>query len=260
MTKQIDSTWIFDSFADYYDADSPAVQRNIARLADLEGEAFDQATYSIGAGVFRHASSLADDVLPKAGATFADHLYRFGCNTETWDDAAEAYVRAVWGTFFTYLSERGFRIRYVVENTWPDGLERPLELFPSLYRAAGIVYLCPHVVALDLPEGQEAPRTLQGLRPMIAASRLVAATVAEAVNETGRGHICFLEADFDEGSLDAVRGMTPEPGTIEIFRNQPPLPGTKIELRINRAQHVPNGTAGTDSSANVGAGGAGKGL
>ena len=223
--------WRHPNITDYYDVNTSAVQRNAARLGKLDGTGLQDAIQGIRAGVLAHLQTYDNELLSKVAVSFVDDLYKFGCTATAWDEPSSRYVNAVWGTLFPYLTERGIQVRYVVDNTWPDGLQRPLQFFPELYSLAGVTYICPHAIAVELPEAQGAEQSVGGLSGLALEARLVAAQLVTAAGER-RMHFTYLEADFVEGALDVVRGLPMSPGTIEIFRTEPGLPGTSIELRM----------------------------
>lgn len=223
--------WVFGRFPEYYDVDSGAVARHSQELAQLSGKRRSQALDQIRDGVLRHADGWDDALLPRVAVSLTDDLYKFGCTAEYWDEATEAYVAAVWGSFFPYLAQRGFQIRYVAENTWPDGLERPLQLFPDLFAAAGVAYVCPHSLAWALPDADGSDGSIASLAGVIGEGRLLAGATVRTLNDV-RAHFLYLEADYEEGSLDAVLGLATQPGTVDILRTEPAVSGSRIEVRV----------------------------
>jgi hypothetical protein len=69
-------------------------------------------------------------------------LYKGSCWIDRWDGNLAAYLGATAGVFWSKFSERGFTLRYLVDNFF-DNLERPLLLFPEWFASAGLVYVSP---------------------------------------------------------------------------------------------------------------------
>src|SRR5690606_34757726 len=110
-----------------------------------------------------------------------DDLYRAGTTMSLWSRDIGAYVAATWGVVLKTLGRRGYRVHYVVEHLHPERIGRPLELYPDLFAAAGLVYVCPHALANELPEAIDAEVTPEGLAPFLAAGRdLAVARAREA--------------------------------------------------------------------------------
>jgi hypothetical protein len=128
------------------------------------------------------------------------------------------------------------QIRYIVENAYPDSLDRPLIFYPGIFRHMGFVYVCPHELAWRiaehdgrLTEGQ-AP-TIGNLAGAIDEGRSLARAAAERAAAEAR-HLAYFEIDWQPGSLDLIDALPETPGTIQIFRNAPPTAGTTVNVRI----------------------------
>ena len=224
--------WQFPSLVDYYNFDQEVLIEQPARLAALDDEGRAVALSTVQRAVAGQAGALDDEALPMTAVSVIDDLYKAGNIAVTWGQANRDYVGAVWGTFFAVLTDRGFALRYVVENTFPEPLDRPLVFFPDLFGAAGVLYLCPHEVATRLPEAGTAEHTLGGLRFLVEEARDMACGIVEEVAVARHGHLAYLEIDFDEGCLDRILGLPRAPGTISVFRNEAALPGSNVEVSI----------------------------
>jgi hypothetical protein len=225
--SDIGEQWRLPSLVDYYDFNQDCLSRNSIRLAALSET--DQATALsvVERSVTACLTNVNDETLAKWAISLADDLYKSGNFEGPWGPPQWAYVRAVWGTFFSVLGGRGLTLRYVIENAFPDPLQRPLWLYPNLFQSAGIVYICPHALARELPEGKQVEPSLANLRPLVAEGRVIAGSLAEKCTELDK-HFVYLELDFDEGCLSAVSSLTAGPGTIKMFRNTAPIAGSTI--------------------------------
>lgn len=234
--EQIDAQWRSISLVDLYDFNQSSLSVRAAQLGELAPDDVIYAYDAIRETVVQQASALDDEMLCGLATSVADDLYRHGSSLTRWEGIDQTYVAAVCGTFFALLNQLGYTLNYLVENTFPDDLTRPLSLFPEMYQLAGIVYVCPHEVATRLPEGSTVPHTTEGLRPLVDESRHVSQLLVERAMQNG-SNIAYLELDFDPGCLDEVlRMMSQQPGSIHVFRNAPPLPGTKVNVQITPRQ------------------------
>jgi hypothetical protein len=245
-TRTIAEQWRFPSLLHYYDFREECLVRQSNRLLLLGDTGLSEALASVIETVSSHVAVLDDKVLPKVAASIADDLYKSANALEQWGPAQRAYVTAVWGTFFTCLMSRGFTLHYVIDNQFPEHLQRPLQLFPDLFGSAGLVYLCPHYIALSLPETAQAEPSVVGLRPLVEEARHIAAAAAEQLNKRRpRRHLIYLELDYEQGCLESIVGLGEKPGSISIFRNEPGIQGTSVQLKIvpkrpNRSRKATN--------------------
>ncbi len=236
------NTWILPSFVDYFDARVDVVASTAERLTGLPREEADAALEAIGADVRAKVEALSDEDLRNVAVAVADDLYKTLNRISIWGPETDRYVRAVFGTFFDVLHGRGYLMRYVADNVYEEGLQRPLFLYPLAYSAAGLVYVCPHENAyslmkrdgaLDESDGELAQASmvdLSALAPWLAEGRLLAKMLIEAAADRQMHHV-YLELDFEAGALDAVWNLSTPPGTIVVFRNEAPVLGSLVDVR-----------------------------
>jgi hypothetical protein len=94
----------------------PSAQAPLAALSETDqAAALSVVERSVPACLPR----VNDETLAKWAVSLADDLYKSGNFEGAWGPPQWAYVRAVWGTF---------TLRYVIENTFTDPLQRPLWL------------------------------------------------------------------------------------------------------------------------------------
>ena len=224
-------SWVFSSFVDYYDARTNAVARHADALSSYTPDDAQDAVEIVSRVVTQYARDLSEEHLVGATVSMVDDLYKTMSWINPWSHHTAAYVQAVFGSFLSVAAERGKHVRYIVENSFPDGLQRAVSLFPMAFQAAGIVYVCPHQVAAVLAQKSgialsDNPNVAE-LAPLIFEARVVAFRAASTVAERGR-HLAYLEADFEEGALDDVRSLPAPPGTITILREEAPVAGSRV--------------------------------
>jgi hypothetical protein len=213
---------------DYWDTNADACNVMAGHLAGLAGAARQQTLTALTAAVTAHVRVLEDTVLLEAAIPVADDLYKAANRIDRWDRDLHDYLEATAATFWSAFSQRGFTLRYVVDNTFRD-LSRPLQLFPYWFLAAGLVYVSPQYAAAELilrTIGAEAPVT-DLLPSRIREARDVVEQLLGECEEKGDNFI-LLDLDFDLSYIDrfAVR----KDRTLTLFRNEAPEPGTKVKV------------------------------
>jgi hypothetical protein len=178
--------------------------------------------------VSEHVRVLPDKLLVQAAISIMDDLYKASCWIDRWDPNLAAYLDATAGVFSSTFAERGFTVRYLVDNTFDD-MERPVRLFPEWFRAAGIVFACPQVVGFELirkVEGEHA--SLSDRLPIyIHEARDIVESVLDRCRAESR-HFLLLDIDFDEQSFHTSLQGKDANGTLTIFRNEAAQPGTTV--------------------------------
>jgi len=233
-----EADWRFDTIGAYYDEEEHSLSVQGAKLAKLSDANRKRAADLIAQRVKSFSKLFDNDVIVQVVLSMIEDLYRAGIGATEWGPGHESYVAAVWGTMFAVVKDRGFTIRYVVENTWPQDLLRPVQFFPNLFGLTGIVYICPSEIASELPELEGAPITTEGMKTGLPLGRHIAQEAVKKVAEQGK-HFAYFETDFEPGCLDSVFALSKPAGTIQIFRNEAPDLGTKVELTLVPLEESP---------------------
>ena len=227
----IEGQWRFRSLPDYYTSDQQVLVEQPALWPPSTTKVEQSRCRPCNRSSRAKPSAMDDDFLPKAAVSFIEDLYKAGNVVTEWGPFHHAYVTAVWGSFFSVVSDRGFVMRYVAENTYPEPLDHPLILFPDLFGAAGIVYTYPHTLATRLPRRRDRRAHARRSPVPPGGGQRDGPKTAEQVVELRR-HLVYLEIDFEDGCLDGIMSLPGAPGTISVFRNAAPLPGTTVKVSI----------------------------
>ncbi len=144
------------------------------------------------------------------------------------------YLEASAGTLCSVLSMRGYKIHYVINNSFEPthvGMAGPLEWFPQWFRAAGFVYICSQEAAIELmkSDNQLAALHLELLPKYIEEARWVVNQVVERCHQ-GSNHYVFLDTDAEQDTFALVFAAVDSPGVITIARDAPPHTGSKCVL------------------------------
>lgn len=221
--------WMHSRITDYWDEQVHAIDVGARRLERLPGAARAEALGAIQSAVIEHVRVMPDELLAQAAIPFADDLYKAACAIDRWDETLEGYIKASAGTMSSLLAERGMQVQYLVDNAWHD-LTKPLHLLTHWYQAAGFVYACPDVIAVQLAshDGVDAGSDINAVlgRYGAEARHVVGELVARCQRE--RRSVMQLDTDSAEDSFSAAFAARGAPGVITVFRDAAPEPGTQV--------------------------------
>lgn len=230
---ELAADWRHPDVAAYLDVEAGAPVEEGERLAVLNAEERAIALTATEMQVEQLVSALADRDLARLAVRAVDDLYRAGTTMSMWSPDVSAYVRATWGVIFKALAQRGYRLQYVAEHLHPERIGRPLELYPDLFRAAGLAYACPHLIANELPDARDAEVTPEGLAPFLAEGRRLALDEVRSATAAG-SHVAYVEVAPEPGAVDEVLALVaPTPGTIGVHRTGDPALGTMTEVTFS---------------------------
>ncbi len=223
--------WDF-RLADYWDQTTNAINKSTLRLSKLSEAEREAACGQIRDAVWMRVFDLTDEQLLQAAVSMVDDLYKTVNDEVLMAAALFEYLDAFGRTFTQAVRERGYVIRYVVENQF-SGVDflmlGPFDVFPRVFNAAGFVYICPQQLGLRLMahDGIPASEYPRAIAEYITEARLVGDTLVSKCQDDDR-HYVFLEADYQEGGLDiALRGGG-APGVLSIFRDDAPVAGSEV--------------------------------
>lgn len=231
-----DIVWKRAAIVQYFDARDSVIGDAAAALSQLAPADKTAALNEVSETVVAQVARLDDTALAHFAVSVADDLYRMISIVEIWLPEADDYVMAAHGAFFAALSARGFRLRFVIENTIPDHLQRVRELFPRAFRQAGLAFVCPQLLALDLAiaEGaldKETVATVADVAPWRVPAHAIAEQLVTRVDAAGF-HLVYFEADYEDDDLDAVTRQPPPPGAILVVRTEAPVPGSAVRVHM----------------------------
>lgn len=231
------SEWNLPSIIDYYDARTDVVERSARRLEQLNGDAVDAALKAVVTGAYARADELCldEDGIAGLAVSAADDLYKTTATATTWTRATDLYVMAAFGAVFRVVAERGYQVRYVVSNTFPN-LHLGLRGCWNSFEQAGLHFVSPQkfAYALAVRRGSidpDASVTVHDLESDIEEGRLLAQETARAAIAR-RQHLAYFDIDPIAGSFDHVLSGDLPAATIIIYRDEAPLTGSTVQLRV----------------------------
>jgi hypothetical protein len=227
------NSWMFPNIFDYLDSRNDAVQR----FADMVKASPDPETdlNAIRKSVSEHTRALTLERLWTVSYVIADDLYKAGDRLPVWAEEHRQYVEASAGTFFEKFHETGYVLRYFINNGFEQtdwGMQRPLYLLPALFRAAGLVYICPEKYGLSLMEGVGIPGSdfLKEYQRFENEGRDLAKELIRASNKRRKSYV-VLEIGDELNLLDEMRSDA-ETKVITVLRNEPPVLNSKISVTL----------------------------
>jgi hypothetical protein len=190
---------------------------------------------AIREAVSEHTRALPLKWLWTVSYVLADDLYRAGNRLPLFAEQHRQYLEASAGTFFQRFHEKGYVLRYAINNSFEQtdfGMQRPLYLLPALFAAAGLVYVCPETLSLELMkhDGLPSSQFLKNYPLYEAESRDVAKLLVGKCNEMRRSYVVLELGDTEE--LLSEMSADSETNVVAVFRNEAPVAGNISVLRL----------------------------
>jgi hypothetical protein len=231
--------WWLRKITDYWDYQVGAVFGMAKRLevACRTTYGHQRARDEIATAVSRQVGELSDDHLALVAFAMVEDLYKSAASLTYWDEYLSEYLALSARTFGRRLSERGFTLHYLVDNTFEaseTGLSGPTIWYPKFFRSAGFAYICPQEVARTImAHDKRDPAAFVELLPVyIDEARYIARQAVRRLHEQG-DHYCHLDTDWVETSFEVSMEARTLPGVITVFRNEAPAKGSKSQVTIN---------------------------
>lgn len=168
----------------------------------------------------------------------ADDLMKTGNALIVWNSGMEDFLYSSATVFLTRLRERGYLLHYITDNLFfPVSItmeelpmQRPIQLFPDLFRSAGFIYICPQQIAMMVKKDLDPLTQNDPLVRYIKEGQRIAHMVVDHCLADSK-HYCFVNGDDREGNTIeyCLPGGHP-PGIITVYRTEPPVPNSKCHL------------------------------
>lgn len=215
---------------DYWDQRTGAINQHTRRLSQLPDPERRAACNQIHDAVRKRLEGMADELLLKAAVSMVDDLYKYLNDEVLMARALLEYLNAFGRTLTQAVRNRGYVIRYVVDNQFSSVdflMLGPFDLFPKIFKTAGFVYICPQLLSLHLMkhDGVAVSEYPNAIHRYIAEARAGGDQIVTKCHEESR-HYAFIEADYHEGVLDLA--LQREGRVLSIFRNDAPVAGSEV--------------------------------
>jgi hypothetical protein len=221
------------SLVKYWDQLKKAIFNNTKQLDKLSESKQKKAYDQIREAVNSQVQAYTDEQLLMAAVSLVDDLYKF-LNDEVFvATTLFEYLEAFGRTFTDALRERGYVINYIVDNQFTRNdvlFQGAFDLFKKVFNAAGLVYICPQLIGMQLMQADGINDDfLTSMPRYINEARYLSDKLVTECHEEGL-HYVFLETNFEDGVLDAAVKDMNKPGVLGIFRNEAPIAGSKIQV------------------------------
>lgn len=226
-------SWMLAKLSDYWDFNVRALPAGAARLDRHPESEWPKEREALEEALTAQVRVMPDEQLRRGAISFADDIYKESCALEEWGGALPVYLDTCAGTISRLLSERGIRIRYLIDNEFDDPM-RPLQLFPEWFSYSGFVYACPQSMVMTLAEGDGVAEgaDLDELSPRyIREARHVVDKLLERALSEGR-HVEQLDTDSTSDSYDVALAAVRDPGAVTVYRSEVPEPGSRVDVWI----------------------------
>ena len=226
--------WDSTSLVYFYDANTNIVEQSSTQLSKMGDVEIDVTLKYIRERVRILSLAVPDNLLEGIAISINNDFYKTLANAVTWSQEKTWYIQSVFGVFNQVLSERRKAIRYLIDNCYPEYLDRPLSFYKEVIPYAGLIYCCPHEVAYQL--AQHDGFFSDGQIPMqdelnrwIDEARMVSRKIAAKAVENGR-HLLYLDIDYCEYDFNYIIEGAKKPGAIIVFRNEPPVDNSTVQI------------------------------
>ncbi len=243
--SEISVEWGFDTLALVWDPRTNAISAGSDRLASLSESARSQSLAALRQRVTALAEALDDGWLVTTALFMVDDLYKsYFCDVR-WSSVIGQYIEASAGAVLQELTRRGYVLHDVIDNTQPaDRQLNTLAGADAFLRAAGLLVTGPQLMALELME-RDGVQTRDAAT--VARYRDEGHFLADRMIErchVERRHSAYLNIDLDDDTpglaLDVALLQASAPGTIVVFRSEPPHEGSVAQIAVPPGVTLPN--------------------
>ena len=183
-----------------------------------------------------------------------EDLYKSFFRDFGWSPGVHDYIAATAPVVVEELSRRGFTLHYVVDCTQPDeNLAIMLAHLPQVFDTAGMAVIGPQMVAVKLLEEAEGhpPTDMASIQRYRDEGYAIANELIRKWREQGRS-TAYLNLDRDDDlpgfTLEVAMPRERIPGSIMVFRDQPPAEGSIAHLFVPEGVVMPPGMAGSPAN------------
>lgn len=247
---QLQAHWDIPNLALVWDARTRAIIAGADRLEVLTDADRARALAVLSRRVGALASGIDDDWLVATAFFMVEDLYRSCFRQFHWSGDVADYIGATAGAVMQELSRRGYVLHYVIANTQTaDDLAGWLEVLPWVFQSAGLAVTGPQLMAQKLMANDGQPREDIGVLARYRDEGHLLADQLIARCHLERRSSVYLNLDIDDDSpglaLDVALSPTSQPGTIMVFRTEPPTIGSIAKIAPPPGVRLPGVTIGS---------------
>lgn len=229
---ELTTDWTFPTLAYVWEYRNGAIVAGAAKLDSLTGTDRERSVAALADRVRGMVTELDDGWLVTASFWMVEDLYKSFFRGFSWGPGVHDYIAATAAVVVEELARRGLVLHYVVDATQGEAnLVSLLAYLPGVFAAAGLAVVGPQLVATDLlmQAEEHPPSELKAIQRYRDEGHAIADEVITRWHDERRSSV-YLNLDFDDDlpglPLDAALSPDGEPGTIFVFRNDPPAAGS----------------------------------
>ena len=227
--------WDFPTLAYVWDYRTRAIIAGADKLEALSDADRRCSLAALSERVRTLARGLDEGWLVLTAFFMIEDLYKSYFHLFRWSPGVHDYIAATAGVFIEELAQRGFVLHYVIDSTQPEAeLDDKLTYIPAVFQAAGLMVTGPQLMALELMQKVDHRRRVVTAIPFYRAQGHEMADELIARCHRDRRSSVYLNLDLDDDTpglyLDVALSPSNTPGTIVVFRSQPPAAGSMAQL------------------------------
>lgn len=230
--------------AELWDYRTAAIVTAAERLGTLRDDEREHAITDLAADVRAQVQALDDGSLVATATFMVDDLYKSYYAGFRWIPTIVDYLGATASEVIDELARRGMVVHYVVDNM--AGADDPDVLFtylPAIFRAAGLLPVGPQLLALKLLAQTTDECDASAISRVLAEGQHLAEQLVARCHSERRSS-AYLNLDLDPDgpalSLDVALSAANQPGTLVLFRNQPPVAETSVQIAMPPGVALPD--------------------
>ena len=242
--------WTFPTLAYVWEYRTGAIVAGGDRLDALSGADRERSLAELSDRVATLVGGLDDGWLLTTAFWMVEDIYKSFFRDFFWGPGVHDYISATAQPVVAELARRGFVLHYVVDATQPPAnLTTMLGFLPSVFRAAGFAVVGPQLVALELltrAEGQP-PADISAIQAYRDEGHEIADDVVSRWHRERQSSV-YLNLDLDDDlpglALDVALSQRGTPGTMLVWRNEPPAEGSNAIISPPPGVALPPGMPG----------------
>ena len=246
--------WTFPALDHVWEYRNGAILAGGDRLDGLSGDDRERCLEALTQRVEMLVSRLDDGWLLTTAFFMVEDLFKSPFRWDRWTPGMHDYIVATATVVVLELARRGFVLHYVIDNTQGDAnLAAMLTHIPPVFGAAGLAVIGPQLVAADLlieAEGQP-PAEIAAIQRYRDEGHAIADAVVSQWHQERRSSV-YLNLDLNDDlpalDLGVALSQADTPGTLVVFRDQPPVEGSRSTIFPPPGVAMPPGMSGAPAT------------
>lgn len=228
--------WDFPTLAHVWEYRTGAIMSGATRLDNLNETDRAHCLDALAERVATLVGQLDDGWLVATAVFMVEDMYKSFYRMDHWNPSVQDYIANTAAIVVQEIARRGLVLHYVVDATQGEGnLVTLLAYLPSMFTAAGLAVVSPQMMALKiLSRSQEQPPDdIAEIQRYRDEGHAIADDVIAQCHQERRSSAYFnldLDDDLPGLALDVALSQGGAPGTIVVFRSDPPTEGSIVDV------------------------------